>query len=84
MGLGVPGLSVLSDLDIPTFSEKELDLFLAALMGTLRELLRESKEAIVDPGHQQVLNNLDITENLDDGAFTEMKFKWVYIIQRCV
>ena len=54
MGLGVPGLSVLRDLDIPTFSEKEPDLFLAALIGTLRELLRDSKEDMVDLGHQLV------------------------------
>ena len=46
MGLGVPGLSVLSDLESPTLSEKLPDLFLAALMGTLRELLRDSKEDI--------------------------------------
>lgn len=47
MGLGVPGLSVLSDLESPTLSEKEPDLFLAAFMGTLRELLRHSKEDMV-------------------------------------
>ena len=47
MGLGVPGLSVLSDRESPTLSEKEPDLFLAALMGTLRELLRDSKEDIL-------------------------------------
>ena len=47
VGLGVPGLSVLSDLESPTLSEKLPDLFLAALMGTLSELLLESKEDIL-------------------------------------
>ena len=47
IGLGVPGLSVLSDLESPTLSEKELDLFLAALIGTFSELLRDSKEDIL-------------------------------------
>ena len=47
MGRGVPGLSVLSDLESPTLSEKELDLFLAALIGTFSELLRDSKEDIL-------------------------------------
>ena len=51
VGLGVPGLSVLSDLESPTLSEKLPDLFLAALMGTLSELLLESKEDILSfPG----------------------------------
>ena len=47
IGLGVPGLSVLSDLESPTLSEKLPDLFLAAFMGTLRELLLDSKEDIL-------------------------------------
>lgn len=48
-GLGVPGLSVLRDLDSPTDSEKEPDLFLAALIGTFSELLLGIKEAILTP-----------------------------------
>ena len=52
VGLGVPGLSVLRDLESPTLSEKLPDLFLAALMGTLSELLLESKEDILSfPGN---------------------------------
>ena len=47
IGLGVPGLSVLSDLESPTLSEKLPDLFLAAFMGTLRELLLDSKDDIL-------------------------------------
>ena len=47
MGRGVPGLSVLSDLESPTLSEKLPDLFLAAFMGTLRELLLDSKDDIL-------------------------------------
>jgi hypothetical protein len=46
-GLGVPGLSVLRDLDSPADSEKEPDLFLAACMGTFSVLLLDIKEDIV-------------------------------------
>jgi len=49
VGLGVPGLSVLSDLERLTVSENEPDLFLAALMGTLRELLLDMREDISLP-----------------------------------
>ena len=47
VGLGVPGLSVLTDLESPTVSENEPDLFLAAFMGTLRELLLDISEDIL-------------------------------------